>query len=124
MKMIISASELKSSLLGLGKVTHKRATLPVLGCVLFHRNHQGQLQLTGTNLDDYVSRIIDQVEVPVNFKAVIPLPALAKIVSGCGGTALTIEALKEEVRITYSIAGATLTEPIECSKVEEFPKVP
>jgi DNA polymerase III sliding clamp (beta) subunit (PCNA family) len=124
-KITIPISELKSSLLGLSKVTNKRAPLPVLGCVLFNRNNQGHLQLTGTNLDDYLTRTIGEALVPVNFEALIPLGPLSKLVNDCATISeLTIESLKEEVRITYPITGATLTERIECPKLDEFPAIP
>jgi DNA polymerase III sliding clamp (beta) subunit (PCNA family) len=121
-KITIAVSELKSALPGFSKVINKKTTLPVLGCVLFKTNKQGQLQLTATNLDDYVSRTIEMDGV---FQAVIPFDSLNKIVKGCAITAtLQIEALKEEVRITYPVGGTRLTERIDCLPVPEFPVIP
>src|SRR5687768_12468344 len=117
-KITISVSELKNALPGFSRIINKRTTLPVLGCILF-QSKQGQLQLTATNLDDYVSRTIES---DGEFNAAIPYEALNKILKGCAVTSLlTIEAFKDEVRVNYPFAGTTMTERIPCLPVTEFP---
>ncbi len=121
-KITISVSELKTALPGFSKVINKRTTLPVLGCILFE-SKQGQLQLTATNLDDYVLRSIPGVEGEA-FRAVIPMESLHKIIRGCPVTSnLTIESVKEEVRITYPLGGTVLTERINCPPVTDIPAI-
>jgi DNA polymerase III sliding clamp (beta) subunit (PCNA family) len=123
MKINITASDLKSALAGFSKVVQKRTTLPVLGCILF-QSKQGQLQLTATNLDEYVSAILPCNSVP-EFKGLIPFETLHKIAKGCASVAgLEIEFAAKQARIRYPVATAVLTETVDCIPVDEFPAAP
>lgn len=121
-QITIQVSELKSALTGFSKVVNKRTTLPVLGCILF-QSKQGLLQLTATNLDDYIVRSIASGSGEIH--AAIPLESINKIVKGCDpASELLIEAGKTEVQIKYPFASTTLTEKVALLPVEEFPSIP
>lgn len=120
----INVADLKPVMQGFSKVIQKRSTLPVLGCVLFECTVTG-LQITGTNLDDYLSRTIPMERPQGGFQGVVSLESLSRIVKGCSNDAvLTITPHKDEIRVQYPVGGTTITERLTTLDVKEFPAIP
>ena len=117
----INVTDLKPVLQGLSKVIPKRSTLPVLGCVLIQSTSDG-LQITGTNLDDYLSHTISLDHPQGEFQALVSMESLSRIIKGSANDAvLTITPHKDELRIAYPVGGTTITERVTTLDCKEFP---
>ena len=78
-------TELKSALIGLGKVINRTVTLPVLATIRLDRDPNG-VTLIGTDLDTTVSFRLEQSSEGEPVSLLIPLHELGRIVRTCGTT--------------------------------------
>lgn len=122
-------SELKSALLGLGKVIQKRVTLPVLGAVKIERNAAGWITLTGTDLDSYATVRLEQPSAGEPTTFLLPHQELVKISKNCGkDDTITVWAQENPSEtsgiISYPVAGQQVEHRCEAFHPDEFPPVP
>ena len=80
----IPVTELKTALLGLGKVLHRASTLPVLTTVCVERDRQGSTHLTATDLESFVTlrlETLGTLNIPTKF--LVPFIDLHKLSKTC-----------------------------------------
>ena len=122
----LPVSELKTALTGLGKVISKTSSLPVLSCVRVNRNSEGEVSLTGTDLDSFVTTRLKSKSEGEPLTCLVPFGALLKVTKNCGGGDHLFLGLrsKDQIAIRYP-AGNTFIEAKEANiPVEEFPPLP
>src|SRR5215210_2169012 len=100
----LPVGELKPALIGLGKVIARKVTLPILGAVLIHRDQDGWVTITGTDLDSFVTVRLEQPgEVPA--MVLVPHAELATLAKGCAlSDSITVERVSpEQAMLRYPI---------------------
>lgn len=127
----IPMTELKPALTGLGKVIARRVTLPVIGCVKVDRDEKGQILLTGTNLDLFVTAGIDRSDLGEPASVLVPFRDLVETAKLCGKTdSIVISVISSEenksgpsIMLTYPIGSATAERRCDFIPADEFPVI-
>lgn len=116
--------ELKTALIGLGKVINKTATLPVLADIRIDLDTSG-VTLTGTDLDTTVSFRLEQSAQGDPVSLLIPLHDLGRIVRTCRHEdLLTFTPVSPAaVSVRYPIGSSFVEQMIESHSVDEFPPI-
>src|ERR1700722_13834054 len=81
----LPVTELKPALMGLGKVIHKRSTLPVLSHVRVERTPGGRIELGVTDLDIAVIVRFGEPAQGEPTTVLVPYEDLNHVVKGCRG---------------------------------------
>lgn len=118
-------NELKSAIIGLGKVVNRTVTLPVLATIRLNRDPNG-VTLIGTDLDTTVSFRLEEASEGEPVSLLIPLLKLGRIVRTCGSSDLLTLTLAgpAAVAVRYPVGPSFVEQTIESHPVEDFPSVP
>jgi DNA polymerase III sliding clamp (beta) subunit (PCNA family) len=123
-QITLPVSELKSALAGLGRVIHRKSTLPVLQTLKLSRNSAGRVSLSATDLDAFVTYHVEQPHPGEALDVLLPFEQVNKTVKGANGDVVVIAESKQSVRLRYQIGGSPLEQSIATTAVEEFPPEP
>lgn len=121
----IPVSELKPVLLGFGKVIGKSTSLPVLGCLKVNCDRNGNVQIQGTNLDDYVTANLDKCVSACSGEMLVPYEELNKIVKGCSATkSVRLFGGDKETQVRYPIGESFADRKLTFVDLKEWPSTP
>lgn len=104
--LLMSKHELDKALTGLNKVAPKKPTLPILGCVHLQTIDRQTVNLTATNLDEFLSCRIKVSDAPEGFDTLLPLAEVKSFIKGDKRAMLKIAPLAE--------GGATISGNLSC----------
>ena len=124
MKLIISREALLAPLQSISGVVEKKQTMPVLSNILMVAN-QGELKLTGTNMEVELVCTIDQVDVEVPGQITVPARKLSDICRSLSDQAmleLTVEGERLHVRAGKSHFTLSTLPAEHFPNIEESPQ--
>jgi DNA polymerase III sliding clamp (beta) subunit (PCNA family) len=123
----LPVAELKSAISGLTKVVSKRTTLPVLGMIRVTCDRQGCVDLSGTDLDSFVTARI-QAPGPVGdpVQCLVPFAELQKLGKTCAtDEVLEIEPISEDKLILrHRIGNQPVEQVITSAPMSDYPPAP
>ena len=124
-EIVLPASELKSILPGLNKVI-TRSTLPVLGCVRIDCAQAGDITLQGTNLDDFATARLEEVQTGSPCTVLIPWEPFSKAIKSAGAKEDLILVVdgKKDVKLRTFAGGSQIEQKLETIDVAEWPPTP
>src|SRR5947208_3294993 len=119
-KITLPVRELKVALMGLSKITNKRATLPVLQDVRIDHAADGTTTIGATDLDAFASYRFEEGVEGKTESILVPFTSLGTIVkSGAAEESITIEKSgPAHALIGYPIGGRTIEQRIESLPAE------
>ena len=123
----IPVTELKTALLGLGKVIHRSSTLPVLTTICVERDRQGVIHLTSTDLDAFVTLRLETSGTLGNpTKFLVPFTDLQKLGKTCPlEQVLELElVVDDKVLIRYHLNSHPIEQVFTVPPVADFPEMP
>ena len=123
----IPVTELKTALLGLGKVLHRASTLPVLTTIFVERDRQGVTHLTCTDLDAFVTlRLETPGTLGIPTKFLVPFVDLQKLAKTCPlEQILELESVADDKVLTrYHLNNHPVEQVLSVPPVADFPEVP
>ena len=123
----IPVTELKTALLGLGKVLHRASTLPVLTTVRVERDRQGITHLTCTDLDAFVTlRLETPGTLGIPTKFLVPFVDLQKLSKTCPlEQILELEPVAEDKVLTrYHLNNHPVEQAFTVPPAADFPELP
>jgi DNA polymerase III sliding clamp (beta) subunit (PCNA family) len=122
----LPVAELKSAISGLTKVVSKRSTLPVLGMIRVTRDRQGCVELSGTDLDSFVTARIQAGPVGDPAQCLVPFAELQKLGKTCAtDEVLEVEPISEDKLILrHRIGNQTVEQVIISAPVSDYPPTP
>jgi len=123
--MKILKSKLQDALKGLAKVVNPKAPIPVLKHARV-KAVAGRVTITGTNLDEWLSYTIEDVESAQDADWLLEFVKLREFVNGGDGkTQITLEPAGESaVRISFDVAGHLVERAFETLAPEDWPNAP
>jgi DNA polymerase III sliding clamp (beta) subunit (PCNA family) len=118
--------ELKTALMGLGKVISRRASLPVLQHVRAERAADGATTISATDLDAFASYRFTEGSEGKAESILVPFESLHSIAKGCAAEeTITIEkSTGDGALIHYPIGGGTVERHVESLPSDEWPPPP
>jgi len=121
----LPVSELKPALAGLGKITARRPTLPVLGCVRVERTETGRIELAATDLDTSAVVQLDAPEQGEPAAFLVPYEDLNNVAKSCGREdALIITPVEgNQVAIRFPVGGKMIEHRCPSIPVDEYPDI-
>ena len=115
--------ELKQALPGLTKIIGRKSTLPVLDTIRLTRDHQGNVQLSATDLDTFASyHLITPQPGPV-LDVLVPAEQLINAMKSSGkkdSLSLTPDG-KDKVKLGYQLGGNPVEQSLNTLPVDEWP---
>jgi DNA polymerase III sliding clamp (beta) subunit (PCNA family) len=123
-QITLPAADLKQALSGLSKVVNRKSTLPVLQSIKLSRNGDGTISLSATDLDSFVSYLVEQPQPGKPLDLLLPFEQLNKFVKGSTGDVVATEDTKGKVKVRYQIGDSPLEQSLATIKPEEFPPSP
>ncbi len=125
----LQIKDLRPALVGLGKVISRKATLPVLACLLIRTGNtraKSMLTLTGTDLDSTLELTVPAMVPAPAAPFLVPLTVLQDFTKACGANetiALQAES-GNRVTLTRLYGNTRIPRTFTCPPVEEFPEIP
>jgi len=123
MRIVFPRSELKEAIAGLGRVIARHASLPILEGIKFSTK-DGLLNASATDLDQTVCYSFAVAEIAKAGAFVVNCEALKPFTKGNDKDQLVLEEAKDEVAITNTIAGHSITERLAKFDAQEWPIEP
>lgn len=123
MRIVFPRSELKEAVAGLGRVISRHSSLPILEGIKFSTK-DGLLNATATDLDQTVCYSFAVAEIAKAGAFVVNCEALKPFAKGKDEDQLILEESKDEVAITNTIAGHSITERLAKFDAQEWPIEP
>jgi DNA polymerase III sliding clamp (beta) subunit (PCNA family) len=124
MNIILDRDELCDALAGLAKVTPRRATLPVLGCIRLEAGPRG-VQLHATDLDQFVTHTLGDVRVDKPGVVVLPLPGLQDLVKAAARGSITLATTgADTVQADYQLARQPMARTLYGQDPQDWPVRP
>ncbi len=118
-------AELKSALLGIGKVINHKATLPALLCIKVERTHDGWIALTGSDLDRFVTLRLEHPAEGPPVAVLIPYDQLYQLAkSSDKAERLLIETTAQGTLIRFALASNLGASKVKAVPLELFPQIP
>ncbi len=123
----IPVTELKTALLGLGKVLHRASTLPVLTTICVESDRQGITHLTSTDLDAFVTLRLEKpgsLGTPTKF--LVPFVDIQKLSKTCPlDQTLELEPVaNDKVLIRYHLNNHPVEQVFTVPPAVDFPELP
>ena len=123
-QITLPVSELKQALAGFGRVIGRKTTLPVLQTLKLSRSADGQVSLSATDLDAFVTYQVEPSLPGEALDVLLPFEQVNKTLKGTSGDLVVIPESKFSVKLRYNIGGSPLEQSLATVPVEEFPPVP
>jgi len=123
-QITLPISELKQALAGFSRVISRKSSLPVLQTLKLSRTTDGQVSLSATDLDAFVTYRVQQSLPGEALEVLLPFEQVHKTVKGSTGDLVVIPESKSSVKLRYNIGGSPLEQSLCTNPVEEFPPVP
>ncbi len=123
--ILLPIAELKSALVGLGKVINSRSTLPVLQHVKVERTSEGWVALTSTDLDRFVTVRLEQPSTGPAMTVFIPHDQLVQLTKNCDrNERLLIDTTPTGPVIKFALADNLGESKVKLIPLAEFPVTP
>ena len=123
----IPITELKTALLGFGKVLHRASTLPVLTTVCVERDQQGATHLTVTDLETFVTlRLETPGTLGTPTKLLVPFADIQKLSKTCPlEQILELEPVADDKVLTrYHLNNHPVEQVLTVPPAADFPEMP
>jgi DNA polymerase III sliding clamp (beta) subunit (PCNA family) len=121
-QITLPAADLKQALPGLSKVVSRKSTLPCLQSVRLTRTQAGVVTLAATDLDTFVSYILEQPQPGEPLDVLLPFEQLKN--SGKGSDVVVAQEAKFKAKLRYKVSGSSLEQSVATLSPDEFPPTP
>jgi DNA polymerase III sliding clamp (beta) subunit (PCNA family) len=120
----LPVNELKTALLGMGKIIGRRTALPVLSSLRVARNEAGLITLEGTDLDSTAMFSFKEKNEGPAAQLLIPFERLQKAVKQSNGRVEVSLNSKDEVTVRTFWRDTPIEEKVHVPYIDDFPTVP
>lgn len=122
MSIKIRKSELWKAIQGLGKVVSGKETLPILSCVRL-RSHEGNVSVTGTNLEELIVYRFKESECSVKDDFIIMYDGLRKLIHDGSEGSIVFQPCRDNlVEVVMEAKGKRLSRLFKMEKPEDWPQ--
>lgn len=122
----LPVAELKQALIGLGKVISRKCTLPVLETVRVHRDEDGWVTLTGTDLDSYATLRLESPDEGAATTILVSYAELSKLTKNCrpDESILVDNPAKDQTVLRSPVGNQFASVNVDYIAPEEYPDIP